>query len=85
VAAYRAAFAAERAVGFDSAQRIIAPFLICLTERRHRKFDTMEKIMSTPRRQLSFPCPIDVHRECGDEDNSNETDEKPGAFQSAKL
>jgi hypothetical protein len=34
---------------------------------------------------LSFPGPIDVHRECGDEDNSNETDEKPGAFQSPKL
>jgi hypothetical protein len=34
---------------------------------------------------LSFPGPIDVHRERGDEHNRNETDEEPGAFQSDKL
>src|SRR5216110_2455482 len=80
-----AAFAAEGAVGFDSAQRIVAPFFIGLAERRHRQLDAMEKITPTARREFSFPGPIDVHSEHCDEHNKKETDEKPTALQSTKL
>ena len=79
-----AAFAAEGAVGFDSAQRIVAPFFIGLAERRHRQLDAMEKITSAARRKFSFPGPVDVHRERGDKHNEKETDEKPTAFQSTQ-
>src|SRR5438874_12702604 len=79
-----AAFAAEGAVGFDSAQRIVTPFFIGLTERRHRQLEAMEKITPAARRKFSFPTPIDVHGERGDEQNKKETDEKPTTFQSTK-
>jgi hypothetical protein len=45
----------------------------------------MEKITPAARREFSFPRPIDVHPERGDEQNKKETDEKPAAFQSTKL
>jgi hypothetical protein len=45
----------------------------------------MEKITSAARRQVSFPSPIDVHAEHGDEEDKKETDEKPAALQSPKA
>src|ERR1700731_2111157 len=75
----------EGAVVCDPAQRIVAPFFIALTERRHRQLDAMEKITPTARRQFSFPSPVDVHAERGDKQNKKETDEKPTALQSPKL
>jgi hypothetical protein len=45
----------------------------------------MEKITPAARREFSFPGPIDVHGERSDEQNKEETDEKPTALQSSKL
>jgi hypothetical protein len=45
----------------------------------------MKKIAPAARRKFSFPSPIDVHAKRGDEQNNNETDEKPAALQSIKL
>jgi hypothetical protein len=45
----------------------------------------MEKITPAPRGKFSLPRPIDVHAKRGDEQNNNETDEKPAALQSIKL
>ena len=79
------AVSAEGTIGFDSAQRIITPFFIGLPERRHCQLDAMKKITSAARREFSFPGPVDVHGERGDEHNKKETDEKPTALQSTKL
>jgi hypothetical protein len=43
----------------------------------------MEKITPAVRRKFSFPSPIDVHSERGDEHDKKETDEKPTALQSS--
>jgi len=45
----------------------------------------MEKITPAARREFSFPGPVDVHGDHGDEHNKKETDEKPTALQSTKL
>jgi hypothetical protein len=45
----------------------------------------MEKITPAARRELSFPSPIDVHAEHGDEQNKKETDENPTALQSTET
>ncbi len=58
------------------AQRIVTPFFIGLAERRHRQLDAMEKITSAARREFSFPSPVDVHGERGDEQNNNGNDER---------
>src|SRR5205814_3412229 len=79
-----AALTAQGAIGFDSAQRIVAPFFIGLAKRRHSQLDAMEKITAAARREFSFPSPVDVHRERCDEHNKKESDERPAAFQSTQ-
>ena len=44
-----ATFAADRAIRFNSTQRIVRPFLIALMERRYCQLETMKKITSTAR------------------------------------
>jgi len=45
----------------------------------------MKKISPAPRRELSFPTPIDMHCEHSDEHNKKQTDENPTALQNTKL
>src|ERR1700730_17038241 len=75
----------EGTVVCDPAQRIVAPFFIGLTERRHSELDAMEEITPTARRQFSFPSPVDVHSERGDQQDEKENDERQAALQSTKL
>src|SRR5262249_43397833 len=81
-----AAFAAERPVGLDSAQRIVRPFFLRLTERWHSQFNAMEKKATAARRKFSFPTPVDLqsHRR-GDEQHSYRNDEWQPALQNIKL
>jgi hypothetical protein len=44
----------------------------------------MKKIMPAARRKFSFPGPVDMHRERGDEQNEKEDDEWQSALQSTK-
>src|SRR5205823_14596545 len=71
---------AEGAVAFDPAQRIITPFFIGLAERRHCQLHAMKKITSAARPKFSFPGPVDVHSERGDE-QKDENDERQAVFQ----
>ena len=73
------------AVGFDSTERIVAPFFIGLAERRHRQLDAVEKITPTARREFSFPSPVDVHGERSYGQNKKENDQRQAALQSTKL
>src|SRR5262249_28383006 len=80
-----AAFAAERPVGFDSAQWIVRPFFLRLTERWHSQFNAMEKIATAARRKFSFPTPVDLQSQCRNEQHSYRNDEWQPALQNIKL
>ena len=84
---HSAAFAANGPVGFDSTQRIVAPFFFSLSKRGYRQFKTMEKITAAPRRKFSFPPPINLQSQPTDQQKENETenDERPTTFQSSKV
>src|SRR4249919_2786033 len=57
------AFTADGSIFLDPAERIIAPLVVPLAEQGDGQLDSIEKVASTPRRELAFPSPVEANKE----------------------